>query len=256
METPIFGPQFKDGVDTRKWWRKRRWVWGLVIVTLLGASYAYDQWTTNRSVRCETVNLVGLEEEYCVPTVDDTPPAVSYDSRTRQEQSIRNLTPNRTVDSSNAFQLAAKSAYNCRAEAPADWTMSSNKESNSADLFGPGKTMYAGYGIQTINTQLAPFASAYQYPLNDPDLYSDNPENVALAYAKLIVANLGGSAKLEYDDEYNQTVGDYTLQSFFSNTHRGVVYFHAKGFPGDGVNYSYAEPMYFATFSLNAVWFL
>lgn len=154
--------------------------------------------------------------------------------------------PSRTVESSGGYKLTNKSAYNCTAEAPSDWAMSSNQESNSADLYGSGKKLYAGYGIQAVNEQLAPFASAYQAPLNDPDLYSGDPATVTKAYAKVVIASMGGSTDVQYTSDYNQTFGDYSLRSISSGSHKGVIFFTTNGIAGDGVNYSYAEPMYFA----------
>jgi hypothetical protein len=43
-----------------------------------------------------------------------------------------------------------------------------------------------------------------------------------------------------------QPNADYLLLSVAGSTHRGGIFFHASGYPGDGFNYSYALPMYFA----------
>lgn len=220
--------------------RSKRWLIALVSIALLAALYmigtqdsvVQEAVTDDRSNTSSTTNRSDV-------TVTDNPVSAS--------------TPTKTVESSGGFKLTSKSASNCSAEAPADWAMSSNAESNSADLFGPGKQLYAGYGIQAINTGLAQFAGAYQAPLNDPDLYSEDPATVTRAYAKAVVSAIGGSSDVQYTDEYNQAIGDYTLRSVATGTHKGVIFFHTNGFPGDNINYSYAEPMYFA-FTTNDLW--
>lgn len=248
METPAFGPQMTDGIDDRPWWQKRRWVWGLVVLALLGGAYAYDQATTQQDVIEENADDalgggVQLLPDETPPTPDPNKPLVAVPAST----------PTKTVEAAGAFKLTSKSAQSCTAEAPADWTMTAGTASNTADLFGPGKRLYAGYGIQAVNTQLAGFASAYQPPLNDPDLYSDDPATVVRAYGKAILAAIGGSGQLAYTSDTYETIGAYTLRSVASSSHKGVIFYHTEGFPGDGVNYSYAEPMYFA-FTTNDLW--
>jgi hypothetical protein len=161
--------------------------------------------------------------------------------------------PDRTVLASGGLKLSQKSSYSCTAQAPADWNLVATDQSNTADLFAPAKSAYAGYGIQAVNTTLVGYAGYYAAPLNDPDLYSSNPATVVLAYGKIIASQIGGSADIVYTAETNEILGDYTLRSVASSTHRGVIFYHTTGFPGDGYNYSYAEPMYFA-FTTNALW--
>ena len=177
--------------------------------------------------------------------VTETPAIVATTATGRQ--------PDRTVLASGGFKLTDKSSYSCSAQAPADWSMTSTAQSNTADLFASDKSMYAGYGIQAVNTAIAPYASYYSAPLNDPDLYSSDPATLVLAYGKIIVGQLGGSSDLTYTSETNESLGDYRLQSVASSTHSGVIFYHSSGFPGDGYNYTYAEPMYFA-FTTSALW--
>lgn len=162
-------------------------------------------------------------------------------------------TPARTVDESGGFRLAAQSSNACQAEAPADWAMQADARSSTVDLFAAGGRLYAGYGIQAVNTALAGYAGYYDPPLNDPDLYSPYPAVVAGAYARIVVSGLGGSSDLVYTDELSESVGAYLLRGLAGSSHRGVVFFHAAGYPGDGYNYSYALPMYFA-FTTSDAW--
>lgn len=159
--------------------------------------------------------------------------------------------PERTVAGGGAFRLVPSSRNACTADAPEGWTMLASERSDSADLVDPAGTMYAGYGIQAVNTSLAEFAGYYDPPLNDPELYSPDPGTVALAYSRIIVSNLGGSRDLVPTEE--GFVGDYRLVLVESPTHRGAIFHRAEGFPGDGVNYAYALPMYFA-FSVSDRW--
>ena len=154
------------------------------------------------------------------------------------------VVPERTVADGGAFRLVPAARNACTADAPDGWTMLASDRSNTADLFDPAGTLYAGYGIQAVNTSLAGFAGYYDPPLNDPDLYSADPGTVALAYSRIILANLGGSPDPVPTEE--GLVGDYRLLLVESSTHRGAIFHRAEGFPGDGVNYAYALPMYFA----------
>lgn len=154
--------------------------------------------------------------------------------------------PDRTVEASGGFRLAAISRGTCTAEAPADWTIQASDRSDTVDLSSPDGTLYAGYGILAVNTALAEYAYLYDPPLNDPDLYSTDPATVAGAYGSVVLGYLDGSTDLVYTDELSEWVGDYRLRSVASSSHRGVIFFHASGFPGDGRDYSYALPMYYA----------
>ena len=153
--------------------------------------------------------------------------------------------PDRTVEESGGFKLATLSSASCTAEGPADWSMTAPDASDRADLMSPDGTLYAGYGIQAINTSLQGFAPAYQPPLDDPDLYSADTATVAAAYGRIIVQAIGGSPDLVVD-EWFQPTADYLLMTVSSSSHRGAIFFRADGVPGDGFNYSYALPMYFA----------
>lgn len=159
--------------------------------------------------------------------------------------------PERTVAEGGAFRLVPAARNACTSEAPDGWTMLASDRSNTADLFDPAGTMYAGYGIQAVNTALAGVAGFYDPPLNDPDLYSADPGTVALAYSRIILASIGGSPDPSPTDQ--ALLGDYRLVLVESSTHRGAIFHRAEGFPGDGVNYAYALPMYFA-FTLRDRW--
>lgn len=161
--------------------------------------------------------------------------------------------PSRTVEDGVAFRVTTASSNACQAETPEGWTMRANDRSNAVDIVSPDGTMYAGYGIQAVNTAIGPYAAAYQPPLNDPDLYSADPSTVALAYARTVVTGLGGRPDIAYSGELSETVGEYRLMSLAGSTHAGVVFFRASGYPGDGVNESYILPMYWAI-STTARW--
>jgi hypothetical protein len=153
--------------------------------------------------------------------------------------------PSVTVEESGGFRLTTLSSAACTADGPGDWLMTAPDKSDRADLLSPDGSLYAGYGIQAINTALQAFAGEYPPPMNDPALYSDDPSTVAAAYGRVIVGGIGGSPDLAVDELYQPT-SDYLLMTVVGSTHRGVIFFRAAGFPGDGYNYSYALPMYFA----------
>jgi hypothetical protein len=262
-----------------------------VIVGLLGFGYAYAQYSALKDITCEQAQALNPERRCSSLTYPDgsipalpTDPAIESSetssaaatetSTTRptvadgspdlprndaeagfppKATATDTVKPAKTVEATGAFKLVIKTSYSCTANAPADWTIQSTDQSSTADLFSPGKTLYAGYGMQAVNTSLADFASAYGAPLDDPELYSADPATVAKAYGAIIVANLGGSGSLSFTSDYNQALGDYQLRSVRSSSHRGLILYHRTGFPGDGVNYAYALPMYFA-FTTSSLW--
>lgn len=204
--------------------KRRKWPWLLLLsmIAFLTFCYVYDQRTQR----------------------PDTTTPVSVPSSTSKSQNQK--TPEKTVLASGALKVTRASVGNCTVLRPETWSLPSVGEgSKSLDLTNPDKSMYAGYGIQAVNTSVAAFAKAYPPPLNDPNLYSSKPELVAKAYAKIIIATLGGDSHLSYTS-MNTTAGDYALRSLASSTHQGVVFYHRTGFPGDGYNYAYALPLYFA----------
>lgn len=155
------------------------------------------------------------------------------------------MAPDRTVEESGGFRLVPLLSADCSAEGPADWSITAPDKSGRADLLSADGALYAGYGIQAINTTLQGFAAAYPVPMNDPDLYSGDPGTVAAAYGRIVVGGIGGSSDLAIEELYQPTP-DYLLMTVAGSTHRGAIFFRAGGFPGDGYNYAYALPMYFA----------
>lgn len=153
--------------------------------------------------------------------------------------------PDRTVEESGGFRLARLASASCTADAPVDWSMTAPDRSDRADVLSPDGTRYAGYGIQAVNTTLQGYAPTYPPPLDDPALYSDDPGTVAAAYGQIIVGAIGGAADLVVEEAF-QVSAEYLLLSVAGSTHRGVIFFRASGYPGDGYNFTYALPMYFA----------
>lgn len=178
------------------------------------------------------------------------PPTQAPDIPEISVEQVPAVAPERTVEASGGFRLAALSSASCTAEGPDDWAMTAPDRSDRADVISPDGSMYASYGIQAINTALQGFASEYQAPLNDPELYSEDPATVAAAYGRIIVSGIGGSSDLVVEEVY-QPSADYLLLAVAGSTHRGAIFFHARGYPGDGFNYSYALPMYFAFTTLD-----
>lgn len=162
------------------------------------------------------------------------------------------VAPDRTVEDSGGLRLARLSSASCTAEAPADWSMTAPDKSDRADVLSPDGTRYAGYGIQAVNTALQGYAPAYAPPLDDPSLYSEDPGTVAAAYGQIIVAAIGGTGDLVVEEAF-EVSDDYLLLSVAGSTHRGGIFFRASGYPGDGYNYSYALPIYFA-FTTHEQW--
>ncbi len=144
--------------------------------------------------------------------------------------------PQRTVGSDNSFKLIQKSTGACSGIVPEGWSAFSSPRSDAADFVSSDKTMYAGYGALGVNP-------AFQ--VYDPELYSPTPEVSIKRLGGLIISGtFGDSSPLSYTNDYNQKIGDYTLRSVESQGSKGVVFYRI--FPGDGINYSYAEVARFA----------
>lgn len=230
-------------------WSPKRWLIALLLLALGWGLYTLGTMEDERNDGLPVVtNSLGELVQTSTPFVS---PTVSVSASASQAPTV--TTPDRTVLAAGGFKLTSKTSYSCSAQAPDDWSLMSTAQSNTADLYAPDKTMYAGYVIQGINTAAAGYMSYYSAPLNDADLYSSDPATVALAYGRIIVGSLGGTSDLTYTAETNETLGDYLLRSVASSTHKGVIFYHAAGFPGDGYTYSYIEPMYFA-FTTGALW--
>jgi hypothetical protein len=178
-------------------------------------------------------------------TTPATPEPVESETSPEPFPSAPTVVPDRTVEDSGGFRLTRLASASCTAEGPADWSMTAPDKSDRADVLSPDGTRYAGYGIQAVNTTLQGLAPAYAPPLNDPALYSEDPATVAAAYGQVIVAAIGGAGDLVVEEAF-QISSDYLLLSVAGSTHRGGIFFRASGYPGDGYNYTYALPMYFA----------
>lgn len=179
-------------------------------------------------------------------TSDEADPSISSPAAEETSPAALPEAPSRTIEQSGGFKLASLSSASCTAEAPFDWTMQAPDRSDWAELLSPDGTMYAGHGIQAVNTALHDLAYAYRPPLNDPDLYSNDPASVALAHGRIVVSAMGGDPDLSAAGDPVQPTPDYLLLPVSGSTHQGVIFFRANGFPGDDYNYSYALPMYFA----------
>ena len=198
---------------------------------------------------CVTESRVGVGGASAEPAAAPTARA-SVDPVATVEASATVLSPKaeapeRTVEESGGFKLAQLSSAECTADGPADWLMQATDKSDRADIISPDGSMYAGYGIQAVNTTLQGYASAYPPPLDDPGLYSEDTATVAEAYSRIVVSAMGGAPDLAATQIVEATPG-YLLMAAAGSTHSGVAFFRANGYPGDGMSYSYVLPMYFA----------
>ncbi len=228
-------------------WYRRRWVWvTALVVAFLGFSYWYDVATVSPTVSENGAGSTG-NGTTTVPGRDESEPPGAAPTQDSASSGQSTATPTVTVTEQSAFAITRASAGTCSADRPEGWSNLIAVEGNQgADLASNDKTMYAGYAVKPINTQLAPYAGVQPPPLNDPQLYSEDPAAVTLAHAQLFAAGLGGRGDLAFSGDVNEAIGDYQIRSVSGSTHRGVVFYHRSGFPGDGVSYSYALPMRFA----------
>lgn len=171
---------------------------------------------------------------------------------TRDEQALsqrggrKASTPQRTVEESGGFKLAAKKAGACRGLVPEGWAASASPRSDAVDFISPDRAMYAGYGILAVNPALQIYGG------DSVELYSNDPETSIRKLAGLVIRGaFGDRTPLSYTGEFNEQIGEYRLRSLESRGSEGVVFYRI--FPGDGFNYSYIEAVRFA-FTKKHLW--
>ncbi|MEK7498947.1 MAG: hypothetical protein AAB611_03775 [Patescibacteria group bacterium] len=192
----------------------------------------YSFYTIGTQIKDVTERTEVLGDKTSRPSAEEDKPLTLDSSQTNALGKI----PKKTVGSGDAFRVAQKSTGVCSGLVPEGWTAFSSPRSDAADFVSGDKTMYAGYVAFGVNPALQ---------IYDADLYSATPEvSIKRLGDAIISGTFGDGSKLSYTDEYNQKVGEYTLRSFESQGSKGVVFYRV--FPGDGINYSYAEVARFA----------
>jgi len=139
------------------------------------------------------------------------------------------------VTDKTAFKLETKQVGNCTQPVPVGWQTSTTKEGNALDLWDTEQTMYAGYGIFPVNTNMA---------IYDRELYNKDPQRSVLRMTSMIAGAQFKDNGIHFTDEINEQVNGYQLHSFAGNNCKGVVIY--KIFPGDRFNFSYIECVRFA----------
>ncbi|MBI5420878.1 MAG: hypothetical protein HZA35_01020 [Parcubacteria group bacterium] len=207
---------------------------GLIVVVVFYSFYAIGTQVRGPVTKTEVVGdktpapLFGKEKSPFVDTV---------------RRGASSTIPQRTVGAGDSFRVVQKSIGACSGLVPEGWSAFSSSHSDAVDFVSSDKTMYAGYGALGVNP-------AFQ--VYDAELYSAAPEVSVKRFGDLIISGtFGDGSKLLYTNDYNQQVGEYTLRSLESQGSKGVVFY--RTFPGDGINYSYAEVARFA-FAKKQVW--
>ena len=139
------------------------------------------------------------------------------------------------VTDKTAFKLETKQVGNCTQPVPVGWQTNTNKEGNALDLSDAERTMYAGYGIFPVNTNLS---------IYDRELYNKDPQRSVLRFASIIAGAQFYDNGVHYTDEINEKIDGYELHSFAGANCKGVAIY--KIFPGDGYNFNYIECVRFA----------
>ncbi len=145
--------------------------------------------------------------------------------------------PSTMVNAETAMKVESKQVGNCIQTVPAGWLSMGNKEGSAIDLFDAAHTMYAGWGIFPVNSNLA-----FYY---DKELYNKNPERSVLRVGSMIASNImGEQTSLRYTNEINEQISNYQLRSVEGINCKGVVLYRI--FPGDNLNFTYIEAVRFA----------
>jgi hypothetical protein len=130
--------------------------------------------------------------------------------------------------------VVVKSTPHCSAYAPSDWNVSGNPQASALDLQSGDGTMYAGWGVTSINRGM----QQYYGPM-----YGD-PETSIRTFAGMIVGKLfadGGGVR--YTSAPEPFLNYFALRHIASARTRGVVFYHV--YPGASPQL-YTESVYFA----------
>lgn len=143
-----------------------------------------------------------------------TPPAVTR-------------TPERAVDGQTAIQAVARAEGGCAFLAPASWSAQAGPNASGIDLADPTRTQFVSYVVYPVNTMMAPYAGAYGPPMNDPDMYSTDPQRVVRALLRYAVGQHGGAPDLDYGAEAPEAADPYTIATLRGSTHSAVAIYAA-----------------------------
>ena len=150
----------------------------------------------------------------------------------------------KTVNAQTALQVENKRVGNCMQPVPVDWISSSNPQGSALDMYDASHTMYAGWGINAVNSRMALFY--------DRELYNKDPQRSVLRIANMVVlGQFGDKTPVVYTTELNEQIDGFVIRSVASGSVKGVVIY--KIYPGDKINYTYIESVRFA-FTINELW--
>lgn len=140
-----------------------------------------------------------------------------------------------TVAASGGVPLSLQRTPHCSALTPAGWSLQSNPQASTVEALSPDRSMYAGWGVTSIDRAMEPFYGP---------LYGD-PDTSIQFMADQILGSLGDSGGMRYTSGPEPFLNGYfTLRHFVSATNAGLVFY--KIYPGYGYPQTYIESFYVA----------
>jgi hypothetical protein len=140
------------------------------------------------------------------------------------------------ITDENSFLLESKKIGNCMVSLPKDWTGQANPQSSAIDLVNSERTMYAGYGIVGINTNMQVY---------DRELYSNDHYVAGKRIGSMILATIFQEDEtFVYTSTPNILTDGYEYLAMESASYKGLILI--KRFQGDMINTSYILSVRFA----------
>jgi hypothetical protein len=135
---------------------------------------------------------------------------------------------------SGGVAVVVKQTPHCSAYAPSDWTVSSNDQGSAMDLQSADRTMYAGWGVTTINRAM----QQYYGPM-----YGD-PDTSIRTLAGIVVSKvLGDTSATSFTSAAEPFLNYFTMRRIASAHTQGIVFYRI--YPGTSPQF-YTESVYFA----------
>lgn len=141
----------------------------------------------------------------------------------------------RAVAPASGVPLSVQQTQHCSALTPAGWSLQSNPQASTLEALSPDRSMYAGWGVTSIDRSMEPY---YGPMYGDPD--------TSIQYmVNQILGSLGDAGGMRYTGAPESFLNNYfTLRRFDSAANTGLVFY--KVYPGYTYPQTYIESFYVA----------
>ena len=134
---------------------------------------------------------------------------------------------------SAATSMAVKQSQFCSAYMPNDWSFSNNQQASTAEALSSDRSMYAGWGILSVNKAMEPYYGP---------LYGDPEKSIMYLTSQIFQQHLGDSSPVSYTSGPEDFLGYFSLRAISSQRFEGWVFY--KIYPMGPMEY--IESVYWA----------